>query len=378
MRANRFFLCLIFLAIGQVFAGQMPVDAEPKVGQSPIERCSQDVLKMIIQALCDEDVASLSAASRTEYSYLTEAWNERPTLYWRSGQIQSHELANNALSACFSHDGNRVVARLADGTIRTWDVTTGQTAVIGPKIPWFARLSPDCKRVASWSQTAIKVWDVASAELIKVLKVGLQGVSVVEFSADGHQLAVGSLSGSITMWDLETGRRENSLGHFGPIISLSFSPDGVWLASGSTLGPIMLTNLKNGRSKHALTPSCFTDYHLQFLPDGILAFFGPIPIKLWDKKFREVKELKDHYYKAHSIACSPDRKILAAGFGLESIGLWNLETGEKINILERKGCHETIVELAFSPDGKKLVSRSSDHRLRLWSMKRFEYQESIC
>jgi RNA polymerase sigma factor (sigma-70 family) len=71
---------------------------------------------------------------------------------------------------------------------------------------------------------------------------------------------------------------------------------------------------------------------------------------------------------ARSLAFSPDDQMLASGTqGPEPvIVLWGLKTGKEIFSL--KGHRDSIVGLAFSADGKMLVSGSHDQTARLWSV----------
>ena len=84
------------------------------------------------------------------------------------------------------------------------------------------------------------------------------------------------------------------------------------------------------------------------------------------RDFQTGRELLAHQGYQHdlqSLAFSPDGNWLACGDGLDPLPdrtppgrlkLWNLQTGE---VLELKGHrHDGIYDLAFSPDGKTLVS----------------------
>ena len=60
--------------------------------------------------------------------------------------------------------------------------------------------------------------------------------------------------------------------------------------------------------------------------------------------------------------------ILAAGFGNSqgAVYLWNLETGEELNVL--RGHTASITGIAFTPDGKYMATASYDGTVRLWNM----------
>ena len=67
-----------------------------------------------------------------------------------------------------------------------------------------------------------------------------------------------------------------------------------------------------------------------------------------------------------AIVISPDSKLIASGGSENKITIHDIATGFPIRILT--GHRKSIKALAFSPDGKTLVSSSNDYSLRLWHL----------
>src|SRR5262249_42531675 len=104
-------------------------------------------------------------------------------------------------SVAFDRDGRRVLTASMDGTIRAWDVTTGQgLQILGePAGPVHKlALTPDGVHFASahWSASEgaaangfLKLWDSRTCQERRRVTLGFEGFISVAFSPDGHRLA---------------------------------------------------------------------------------------------------------------------------------------------------------------------------------------------
>jgi WD40 repeat protein len=63
------------------------------------------------------------------------------------------------------------------------------------------------------------------------------------------------------------------------------------------------------------------------------------------------------------VAFSPDGKQVVSGSGDRTVRLWDAATGAALQTLE--GHTQWVSSVAFSPDGKQVVSGSDDHTVRL-------------
>ena len=74
-----------------------------------------------------------------------------------------------------------------------------------------------------------------------------------------------------------------------------------------------------------------------------------------------------HLSSVESVAFSPDGKLIVSGSGDETIRLWDAATGA-LHGEPLEGHLGSVNSVAFSPDGKLVVSGSNDKTVRLWDV----------
>ena len=74
--------------------------------------------------------------------------------------------------------------------------------------------------------------------------------------------------------------------------------------------------------------------------------------------------LEGHTFPVDSVAFSPDGKRLVSGSRDDTVKVWDAQTGQEA--LSLKGHTNTVSSVAFSPDGKRIVSGSWDKTVKVW------------
>jgi WD40 repeat protein len=99
-------------------------------------------------------------------------------------------------------------------------------------------------------------------------------------------------------------------------------------------------------------------------------------IKIWDATSgKEARALKGHTSTVSSVAFSPDGKRIVTGSNDSSIKIWDAATGETIRSL--KGHTSAVLCVAFSKDGTRIASGSHDGKLMVWDSATGEELASI-
>ncbi|MYB64737.1 hypothetical protein F4X73_08605 [Candidatus Poribacteria bacterium] len=236
----------------------------------------------------------------------------------------------------------------------------------------------------------ISRWDVSIGELHTMLKSDTVGyLYKVDFSEDSTKLAIVSIHNDIekiNVWNLDKGNsptftnldvgKEDGLS---PTIALS--PDNRFLATSkeekADRYPIHVWNTDSGerlftleRDEHSRTKV------LAFSPDGkTLVSCDYDTIFLWDLHTKTVRTTFKTDWGLSALAFSPNGKLLASGDDDGLVILWNAtvqqkgfagKIGQNLSSLKLKKHREEIVSMAFSPDGKMLLSGSKDGTIRAW------------
>ncbi|MDJ0582934.1 caspase family protein, partial [Crocosphaera sp.] len=78
--------------------------------------------------------------------------------------------------------------------------------------------------------------------------------------------------------------------------------------------------------------------------------------------------LQGHQYPVRSVAFSPDGKRIVSGSDDNTIKVWNAENPSSEPLHTFNGHQADVNSVAFSPDGKRIVSGSNNNTIKVWSL----------
>ena len=315
---------------------------------------------------------------------------------------------DKVLSLAFSPNGKLVVAGSGyDRTMRVWDGVTGKERDSLGKHPDFVHgvaFSPDGKLLAASGRTfdprgtnpeRVRIWDMNSGKEkfafeIEPAKRAGSALPVLAFNPkDGNMLTVAGRGGLVHFWDIAAGKETKTLP--GPVeflTSIAFSPNGKLVAAGGrgkTAGLATAVIVWESATGKEVTrhdgPIDELINSLAFTPNGKLLVAGCSngEIHIWDVEtgWKKIipRNLNDNVsYVAISSVPLPDgigpkkektsRWLLAAADWNKQVRLLAIPSGEEIATL--KGHDRAVMCVAFSPDGKQVVSGGWDNTVRLW------------
>ncbi len=285
----------------------------------------------------------------------------------------------------FSPDGKTLASGGTDGEAYRWEGRTGKLIHQLPVRDGPCRavaFSPDGNRLATAGQ-GITFCDPATGNVLKEVPV-LDGGKHMVFSPTGKSLVWSDDKNLIVVSDARSGKgihRYPGLGKdlheafgggkFGPrktlvtrarIEGLALSPDGKLLAVINSDRTVHVRDVASGNLVESIRFRSLPT-QIAFTADGKALVVGETDrIAIRNLATKDVSRS----FRGWSFALSPDGRTIAVGAGHGSIGLHELASGKEIRKLE--GHQDQVTALAFSGDGKKLASGSTDTTVLLWDI----------
>jgi WD40 repeat protein len=335
-------------------------------------------------------------------------------------QPDAHE--GVVLSVACSPDGRLVASGDSVGGIRLWDPTGGESVRrmdMGENaLVHSVRLSPDAGTLAAAGRYfdlesyrfrgIVRAWRMPGGEMQREFRFDLEPLRLA-FSPDGRLLAIGLRENpnnppgraravgddeQIRIYDIATGvQRAGIHGRGGATYALAFGDDGrtlaaadadeafaerrfhLWdLATGQVIRESPIDGHRQAaQPKRPRPPNqlCAVDFARDLSTAATAALFDD-RLLVWDLPSGRVRRtFQVGTYEFAILALSPDGRLLAAALnppdrpGRETtIRIWEIATKREVLRLEPRS--SAVRSLAFSRDGKTLVSGMTDTTVIIW------------
>jgi len=213
------------------------------------------------------------------------------------------------------------------------------------KLPLSVQLSIEALRLANSSRLLADQSLRNGLDLLprSIALIPLQdNIKAMDFSPDGKYLATAS-GDTAKIWAVNGGRLLVCLSHNSTVTNLAFSPNGKYLATASYDRTARIWETASGkelvRIDHEAPVICAV-----FSPDG--------------------NTLATTSYGSEDIFSKEKNSMVKERYG-GGIRLWNATTGKRVSELDK---NSEVEDIAFTHDGKYLVTRDLNKTLRLWEL----------
>ena len=284
--------------------------------------------------------------------------------------------------AC-SPDGTTVASVAGDGTVRLWDIARGEARgeplrSLTSKISSVAFSPVGDTIVSGGTDGTVRLWDAVSGrERGSALQAHAGSVTAVAFMADRSLLSVGA-DKTLRLWDTDTwlGAVTPPQGHAGEVTSVAISRDGQTIVSAGSDGAVRQWNATGEPRGVQVAGGTRGSTLAAFSADGrtITAFSSDGTLRVWDALVRAPGAdllrvtVRAKLRENTPLALSADGKTIAAVGADGNLLLLDGATGELRGSPWPANDHVLVVSrLAFSPDGKTLVSAAYG-QVRSWDV----------
>ena len=297
-------------------------------------------------------------------------WEWRRLKYLTELDLLTIPLASELSPSCLSRNGKFLAAANTPQSIFVRDLVNGELHEImresGQGVVAMAISGNGERLVIEGYNNSTELWDVASEKLMQTFIGQNASISSIASNENGNIIALGNQTGQIQIWDANSGKKIRSFkGHRGSVLHLILDRTGESLLSGGSDDKVNFWDLRTGKllinfRKNKLVGMDYNEQH------------GLIVAGSTDNSI-EIRHMKNgESYRElmvenlTSIAFSGNGKMLITGGKDFSASVWDIDSGNKQFVLN--GHSGPILSVALSETAQNASTVSQDRTTKYWSL----------
>ncbi len=317
--------------------------------------------------------------------------------------IRSAAVGSAVRALAATPDGAHVLTAGADGKVKVWNANTGASERAfdaGDKpVQAVAAARNNLYVAAGGADGMVRMFNFADGKLLAAFKAP-GPVRGLAFNANSQMLAAACDDGSVQTWNI--GQPQNGLplsvdlikpsqayAHAAAAADVVFAPDGASIYTAGADRTVKRWKVASEAPTKSLQHPNFVDA-VAFDKTGEFLATGchDGKVRIWDvAKGQMLKETAAHTMApaapgqqpgpapVYCVAWSPNGKQVLSGSLDTNLKLWDAKSGALVKEFHgykekdfEKGHHEGVFTATFSPDGKSIVSGGSDRSIKVWDV----------
>ena len=277
-------------------------------------------------------------------------------------ELKGH--SSNVWSASFKPDNQTIVTVGDDHTIRTWSIGKRFETYEKAKNVSFAGFSPNGLNIIVVQDSTAQSWNL-TGDVVATFAGHHANILTSRFSPDGTMVLTACKDGSARLWKsdgtLQTAYNE----HKATANDAIFTCDGGNVITISDDSTAIIHNLETNattviRGKYGITAVCPS-------PEPNVFAIGDAKgdVSVCDISGKVLRTFHGHDARVNSVAFSLDGKYIVSSSSDETAVLWD-NLGQRQYTF--RGYENKVNSAVFSPDGKYILTTSDDGNANLWAM----------
>jgi len=287
------------------------------------------------------------------------------------GSVGAH--AGPITGLVFAPNSSFIVTSGSDGMVRKWPNTLPATFAAGGHTGPITAVDVSANgttiATASGDKTA-RLWQRSDGKPIRQLEAHPAGVTAIAFSPNSSQVATGAADQIARLFQASNGKLLKAFpAQAGPITGVALSANGQLLVAGDRTGAVVVYKISDASVQAKLVGHTAAISGVAFTPNSsqVVTSSHDSTVRVFAAADGKAVRTINVEAEAVSLGLTVNGAQAAVGGSDKAIRIYTLADGKLVKTLSGHDAAVTAVE--FSRDNTKLLSGSSDGRLRAWELK---------